>query len=161
MLAFQAQQARQKGADKAPMSTEKPTLIASITAKSIAPCGMNCGICLARLREKNVCPGCNADDTSKPKTRKHCQIKNCEELRTHGHQFCFECAKFPCTRLRNLDKRYRTKYGMSMIDNLESLREVGLDRFVAMERSGWSCQGCGGVICVHRDDCMFCGHPRG
>jgi hypothetical protein len=24
----------------------------------IAPCGMNCGVCMAYLREKNKCPGC-------------------------------------------------------------------------------------------------------
>jgi hypothetical protein len=24
----------------------------------VAPCGMNCGICRAYLREKNKCPGC-------------------------------------------------------------------------------------------------------
>ncbi len=28
----------------------------------IAPCGMNCGICLAYLRTKNVCPGCRVND---------------------------------------------------------------------------------------------------
>ncbi|MDD5456566.1 MAG: hypothetical protein PHV30_05985 [Candidatus Margulisbacteria bacterium] len=28
----------------------------------IAPCGMNCAICLGYLREKNKCPGCSETD---------------------------------------------------------------------------------------------------
>ena len=46
----------------------------------IAPCGMNCGICMAYLREKNKCPGCRGDDTNKPVTRVGCKIKNCEAI---------------------------------------------------------------------------------
>lgn len=35
----------------------------------IAPCGMNCSICMAYLREKNKCPGCRGNDIDKPITR--------------------------------------------------------------------------------------------
>ena len=31
----------------------------------IAPCGMNCNICMAYLREKNKCPGCREIDINK------------------------------------------------------------------------------------------------
>jgi hypothetical protein len=31
----------------------------------VAPCGMNCGICIAYLREKNKCPSCRGDDINK------------------------------------------------------------------------------------------------
>lgn len=129
----------------------------SLNSKMIAPCGMNCGVCIAHLREKNRCVGCNGDDAGKPKTRVLCQIKTCAELGIREQKFCFECAMFPCERLRHLDKRYRTKYGMSMIENLENVRELGLEEFVTREKDRWKCPECGGVVCVHREDCIFCG----
>ena len=46
----------------------------------IAPCGMNCGICMAYLREKKKCPGCRVADTNKAITVIRCKIKNCHEL---------------------------------------------------------------------------------
>ncbi|MDO8916190.1 MAG: hypothetical protein Q7W16_08940 [Coriobacteriia bacterium] len=49
---------------------------------------------------------------------------------------------------------------MSMVENLLSIQEVGLDRFVALERQRWACAGCGGVICVHRQECIYCGRSR-
>ena len=56
-----------------------------------------------------------------------------------------------------LDKRYRTNYGMSMIENLERIKEIGLNVFVEGERERWLCLKCGGVICVHRGYCYDCG----
>ena len=44
-----------------------------------------------------------------------------KEVRTAGEgkvQYCYECAEFPCRSLKHLDKRYRTNYRMSMIENL-------------------------------------------
>ena len=45
--------------------------------------------------------------------------------------FCFDCDKFPCDRLKRLDKRYREKYGMSEIENLNKIREIGLVTLVS------------------------------
>jgi hypothetical protein len=134
-----------------------------ITATMIAPCGMNCGICSGFLRdgrEKNVCPGCNGDDARKPVVCATCRIKNCPELHGAEPVLCFVCPTYPCTRMKQLDKRYRTKYGMSMLENLANIRELGLDEFAARERVRWTCPGCGGVICVHRQECVYCGRPR-
>ena len=44
------------------MSTGKMVSTESLDATLIAPCGMNCGICVGHLREKNRCAGCNSDD---------------------------------------------------------------------------------------------------
>jgi hypothetical protein len=129
----------------------------TLAAGLIAPCGMNCGLCSGRLRAKRVCQGCTGDDAGKPASCTQCLIRNCETLQASESGFCFECARFPCPRLRRLDKRYRTKYGMSMVDNLRSIQEVGLDRFVALERRRWACPACGGLVCVHREECIHCG----
>ncbi len=131
-----------------------------IDSSMIAPCGMNCGICSALLRERNICSGCNGDEAQKPDSCVACQIRNCPELEGNELAFCFVCAKYPCPRLRRLDKRYRTRYGMSMIENLGNIRELGLDEFAARERVRWSCPGCGGVICAHKPECVHCGRAR-
>ena len=130
----------------------------SINSKLIAPCGMNCGICMAYLREKNHCPGCNGPDTNKAVSCVRCIIKNCGTIKKT--KFCFKCEKYPCTRLKNIDKRYRTKYGMSMIENLENIKKLGIRQFVKNERARWTCQKCGGTINVHRWCCFDCGAKR-
>lgn len=122
----------------------------------IAPCGMNCNICMAYLREKNKCPGCRGSDTNKSFTRIRCRIKNCEMLKKTKSKFCFECEKIPCTRMRHLDKRYRTKYGMSMIDNLEFIKKHGVNKLIKKEEKKWKCQKCGGVISCHNRKCYVC-----
>ncbi len=132
----------------------------SITAKLIAPCGMNCGLCSGYLRGKKQCPGCRGEDEKKPKYCIVCRIKTCEELAASEEEFCHACAKFPCTRLRQLDKRYRTKYGMSMIENLETIREIGVGKFVIREKKRWTCPECGSLICVHKEDCLVCSRVR-
>jgi hypothetical protein len=51
--------------------------------------------------------------------------KHCAKIRNNKIKFCFECEGFPCDRIKTLDKRYRTKYGMSMVENLkEIMRKV-------------------------------------
>ena len=123
----------------------------------IAPCGMNCGICMAYLRENNKCTGCRGVNTYKPVTRVRCKIKNCSKFRTNKAKFCFECGNFPCDNLKHLDKRYRTKYNMSMIDNLEFIRDYGIRKFLKNEDVRWTCSRCAGTICVHKGTCVECG----
>jgi len=132
----------------------------SLHPTMIAPCGMNCGLCIGHLREKNQCSGCNGDDAIKARHCVGCRIRNCDEIKASEGDFCFECTRFPCARLRQLDRRYRAKYGMSMIENLESIRELGLEGFVTLEKERWKCAECGGVVCVHREQCIYCGHVR-
>lgn len=122
----------------------------------IAPCGMNCGICQAYLRDKNKCPGCRGADLNKSVTRVKCKIKNCVFFQTSTAKYCFECEKFPCDNLKHLDKRYRTNYNMSMIKNLEDIKKFGVITFLIAEKKKWTCSKCGGTICVHKDYCYSC-----
>jgi hypothetical protein len=122
--------------------------------KQIAPCGMNCGICMAYLREKNHCPGCRVESTEKAKSCQQCIIMNCDK---RSGAYCFSCESFPCKRLKQLDKRYRTKYGMSMLENLNNIKEHGIRAFLKNEIERWSCADCGGIINVHKHCCSACG----
>ncbi len=131
----------------------------NMTSKLIAPCGMNCSICLGFQREKNKCAGCRNEDNIKYKTKgsNNCVIKNCTVIKSNKSGFCFECDKFPCNRLKQLDKRYRNKYNMSMIENLKNIKEKGIQEFLKDEKTKWKCQTCNGLICVHRGYCLSCG----
>jgi len=126
----------------------------------IAPCGMNCFLCRGFRPEKSYiksCPGCRSDEL-KPRSCQNCIIANCEKMAQGGFKYCFECDSYPCTRLKNLDKRYRTRYGMSMLANLESIRENGIRQFVRTEKEKWTCPGCGEMLIVHKPTCLHCGY---
>ena len=129
----------------------------------IAPCGMNCGICsgyLAKkydIRSKGVrmtyCAGCRPRD-------KQCAFlkKRCETLLNGRVEYCFECESYPCERLRHIDKRYfLSQFRMSMIENLEYIKEYGMEKFLEKEEEKWRCPECGGVICCHNGICFNCG----
>jgi hypothetical protein len=62
--------------------------------------------------------------------------------------------------LKHLDKRYRTKYRLSVIENLENIQKDGLSKFIETEKIKWTCAACGGTICVHKGYCYSCGEKR-
>ncbi len=129
--------------------------------KLIAPCGMNCVLCVSYLAMKNdlnnkgfqkrYCPGCL------PRGKNCTFMKDqCALLRKGLVRFCYECEDFPCNRLKALDKRYSTKYHMSMIENLEFIKEHGIESFLKKEETKWRCPECGSEICCHNGLCMSC-----
>lgn len=125
----------------------------------IAPCGMNCGACYAHLRSRNQCPGCRASDRAKPITRLRCPIKTCTIRQKRGAATCAGCAQLPCAPLLRLDRRYRAKYGMSMLENLQVIASAGVARLVQQERTRRVCSKCSAALCVHKRFCLQCGHP--
>jgi hypothetical protein len=130
----------------------------STSPLSIAPCGINCRLCRAYARDLKACAGCRGDDRSKPVSCLACRIKNCEKMIKGEIKYCFDCGEFPCVRLAHLDKRYRTKYGTSVIDNLISIKRTGIRRFVENENKKWTCPGCGALLCMHKPQCLSCGY---
>jgi hypothetical protein len=132
-------------------------ILMTIKTDLIAPCGMNCGICMAYLREKNKCPGCREIYINEPISRSGCKIKNCDYIAKKKNKFCIGCKSLPCKRMKNLDKRYRTRYNMSMLENLDNIKKLGIRQFVKNEKIRWKCPHCGGTICVHRWYCFTCG----
>lgn len=128
----------------------------------IAPCGMNCNVCSAYLawkhdtRKKGIlkgyCTGCRV----RPKQCASLK-KRCETLINGRINFCYECPGFPCRWIKNLDKRYRTFYHMSEIENLQYIKENGMDKFLQKETEKWRCPECGDTICCHNGICFNCG----
>ncbi|MCW1949135.1 MAG: DUF3795 domain-containing protein [Candidatus Shapirobacteria bacterium] len=109
----------------------------------IAPCGMNCGICLHFLRANNKCPGCSSGRKVNGKCIK-CAIKICQERQG---EYCFNCDKFPCERLKRMDKRYQEKYETSLLNNLENIKKNGIKSFIINQEKKWV--NSAGTLCVH------------
>lgn len=130
----------------------------STTPLLIAPCGINCRLCRAYVRSRRACPGCRVDTPVKSDACITCKIKNCEKLVNSNIEYCFDCEEFPCARLAHLDKRYRTKYETSPINNLLSIKEIGIGDFVENENKKWTCPECGAMICMHKPGCLSCGY---
>ena len=55
-----------------------------------------------------------------------------------------------------MDKRYRENYGMSVIENLERIQELGLRGFADEQYRKHRCARCGGLISVHNRKCFQC-----
>lgn len=128
----------------------------SFSKELIALCGVNCGVCMAHLRKENKCCGCLSDHSLKSSRGIKCGIRFCSEHNKSAFTYCFECRKFPCTRLKSLEKRYVSKYNLSVIDNLNYIKQYGLNEFIIKENEKWRCRNCGEVLCVHRSFCLNC-----
>lgn len=124
----------------------------------IAPCGINCSLCRSYVRDRQPCVGCRGGDGNKSNACLTCPIMNCMKLAAGNHQFCFTCVNFPCPELANLDRRYRTKYGISAIANLQRIQDVGVKRFLVEENIKWICPECGSRLCMHKPECANCGY---
>ena len=135
--------------------------IKNMEEKLIAPCGMNCGLCVSYLAMKNdlknkgfskgYCPGCLPRGKNCAFLKSHCDLLGKGLVR-----FCYDCENFPCRRLKTLDERYQAKYHMSMIENLNFIKARGIEPFLVKEEAKWRCPDCGGVICCHNGLCLNC-----
>ena len=128
----------------------------------IAPCGMNCSICSGYLAFKYdikgkgikmpYCSGCRPRDKKCAFLKKRCHLLILGKV-----QYCYECDNFPCLHLQRIDKRYRHDFQMSMIENLEFIKENGVDKFLIKQAGKWKCPECGAEICCHNGICFNCG----
>jgi Protein of unknown function (DUF3795) len=130
-----------------------------------APCGMDCAVCSAYLawshgipRKRGAithCAGCRARN-------KQCAwLKGiCAQLRNNRIRYCYQCADFPCAHLRHLDARYRRDYGMSLIENLELIRDAGEQALIDRQQARFGCEHCGQPRSVHNRKCFACDTVR-
>ena len=128
----------------------------------IAPCGMDCSACSFYLAFINGipkkrgsichCTGC------RPRNKQCAYLKGqCELLAKNSIDFCFECDRYPCERLRKLDQRYRRCYGVSPIENLEVISRQRRQVLPApTAASGTVVPNAGGMISVHNQKCFAC-----
>ena len=60
--------------------------------------------------------------------------------------FCFECAYYPCAEINRMDARYLKNYGMSVKENLEKIKSMGIGAFIEEQHEKYRCSTCGGLI---------------
>jgi len=127
-----------------------------IAAELLAPCGLNCLLCYKHLSAKNPCPGCRQEGAGKPAHCQRCSRKECAQSKGLAH--CFQCEQFPCKLIKNLERTYSKRYGVSLIENGRMARARGLEQFMQQERGRWSCSECEGIVCMHDGQCSDCRH---
>lgn len=130
-----------------------------MTISGVAPCGLMCDLCLGFQREKNRCSGCTTEG-SKPTYCTKCLIANCPEKGGDSTKLCNLCSLYPCKRIKNLEKRYFSNYGESLMENFRLIEERGMKQFLADAERLWSCPQCGELLTVHRPQCLHCGGPN-
>jgi hypothetical protein len=122
----------------------------------LAPCGINCGTCRGYLRVRNKCSGCMSVEGSNIRHCINCSIRNCEFLDKTTSKFCYECEKFPCLRIKQIDKRYRIKYKTGLIQNLTTISTTSVETYLQNEVKRWTCSSCGTALSVHEAKCGNC-----
>lgn len=126
-----------------------------------APCGVNCAICYVHANPRKygkACGGCLADGQGKPQHCLTCKIKQC--IAEKGATHCFNCGNMPCKLVKNLDKSYRKRYRVSIVENNLAVLKSGISQFMVQERDKWTCSHCGGAISLQDGICGECKKPR-
>lgn len=119
-----------------------------------APCGMNCLVCYKHCYHKKSCSGCRNSDKGKPEHCRKCRIKDC--IGDKGLVYCYECPEHPCRLIKNLEKSYKKRYQVSLVENSEFVGRYGPERFMEGQKEKYICPVCGGVISIHDGECSEC-----
>ncbi|MDL2253846.1 DUF3795 domain-containing protein [Ruminococcaceae bacterium OttesenSCG-928-I18] len=127
----------------------------SLHRQLLAPCGVNCAACMAYLRKKNHCQGCLGPVPPARKSCQNCLRRNCAAEK--GHAWCFECEDFPCKHIKTLDKSYRRRYHISLIEDGHLAAKQGVSALLDTHGARYRCPACGGIACQHDGICSECG----
>ncbi len=140
-------------------------------------CGLYCGSCPSyiadrendieelenRARELDItvedarCRGCHSD-----RVMVHCVecrngFRQC--AREQGVTWCFECGDFPCDRLRDF-RDIHVINGIShhtrVIEDLQYMKEHGIEQWVAEQEKAGRCPGCGKSLYWYTRICPVC-----
>jgi hypothetical protein len=126
-----------------------------VKKEMMAVCGINCLACSAYLNDTRKCPGCRAEaDKHFRKSCINCLMKQCAYDK--GLHWCFECVQFPCLKIKNINKRYTSKYEIDLIQKGLDMKE-DMNEFLAKQKELFTCSNCGGVIDLHNNMCSECG----
>lgn len=128
------------------------------TKEMIAPCGLDCSVCIARLEKTPPCPGCWSKEEGKPEhCARLCEIAFCEHRKELKDGYCDKCPDYPCAHILKMENKYQHDYPLkeSLMDNLAEMRRLGMDEFLRNESEKWCCVHCGGIICVHTGKELF------
>lgn len=128
--------------------------VEAIGTELFAPCGMNCLVCYKHCYHKKPCAGCLNGDGEKPEHCRVCKVK--DRVKSRDLTYCYECSDFPCKWMKNLEKSYRKRYGVSLVENSGYVQKHGLEQFMEVQKEWYTCPKCGGIISLHDRECSEC-----
>ena len=99
---------------------------------TIGCCGLDCGLCPTyNTKGPSRCPGCYGSDF----LNKHpsCSIGTCC-VKKSNFETCAECSEFPCSKLKDWDKRDSFICHIVSLSNLKYIQENGLDPFLTHQK---------------------------
>ena len=73
-----------------------------------------------------------------------------------GLRWCFACDRFPCSKIKSLNKRYKENYDVDLVKNGVNAKQ-NMDAFLQEQKERFTCKSCGGVIDQHHKKCSECG----
>lgn len=132
-------------------------------------CGLYCGACpvivaneLGEVEKRAVewqmkpeelrCFGCRSETIAVFCT--DCGMRLC--ARNRGMGSCCECNEYPCEILKNF-RADEHPHHSTVLKNLETIREKGLDAWLEEQRDRWSCPVCGARFAWYDAKCGGCG----
>lgn len=141
-------------------------------------CGLYCGTCpmylaprqgdeetiqaVAQRRgvppERVYCDGCLSDRVFESCVQCPYGFRDC--AREHGVTWCFECPDFPCQRLhdfRHVHVENGIVHHKHVIENLEYMRDHGIEPWVKSKETEARCPSCGRTLYWFVHACPICG----
>lgn len=145
-------------------------------------CGIYCGDCpsylaprqgdSARLEEmardqgreveEVVCQGCLSNRVAAACRGCAAGFRDCAAEK--GVTWCFQCAEFPCDRLRDFIPVHVVNgivHHRRIVENLEFMRESGVEAWVEREDAAGRCSHCGRRVYWSALNCPHCGSDLG
>ena len=126
---------------------------------ALAPCNIFCNACPSFNK---TCQGCQSTNTQQKRTSKWgCQIRQCC-YNVKNLLFCAQCKQFPCdTITKKLINSHpgepAFKYRHDIPNNVQQLREQGLEPYLQSQHQRWTCPSCNGQIKFYHYTCKCCG----
>lgn len=133
-------------------------------------CGIYCGACdfnkaithpeikpklskAINVAEKDIyCTGCGElDDKS---WGKDCKTAKCCD--DHKVEYCFDCKEYPCESLKAMVADPYPHHH-SAIQNLDQMKDVGIEKWLDEQNKRWTCPSCGESFCWYDETCAKCG----
>jgi hypothetical protein len=128
-------------------------------------CGLYCGACTSQIAFEAMavnpeakpisddpadapCPGCGSPEML------NCEFAVC--CQTHQVTSCAFCPDFPCAMLQKFQTD-EWPHHIDVIENLNRIREVGMDTWLKEQKQAWSCPQCGANIHWYQAVCTECG----
>ena len=135
-----------------------------------AYCGLYCGSCEMLITTKkneldNIakrkgldnegvkCYGCKTDIVYEH--CRNCHLKKCAKEKSLD--FCYECKEYPCSELNQFRNDSNYPYHIEVFDNLQEVKEKGLNEWLKNQKLRWSCPSCKLEFMWYTMKCEDCG----